>query len=80
LRMRARVECRYSSLKEARAISQSIGPDNIKVPKGMRIRTVCLGKKVISEIELEGTIQTLLSTLDDILACTSTAESVLKKV
>ncbi|MEM2874537.1 MAG: KEOPS complex subunit Pcc1 [Candidatus Hadarchaeales archaeon] len=72
--MRARLELSFPSARRARSIAESIKPDNIRVPLGMRIRTEHLNRSVITEIELEGNIKTLLSTLDDLLACIGTAE------
>lgn len=70
------MELSYSSRKKARSIAESLKPDNIKVPAGMRVLTRCQGKSVITEIEVEGTIERMLSTLDDLLACAGTAEDV----
>jgi len=78
LRIKAEIRCEYSSAKEARSIAESLKPDNAKVPPKMKIRTRRLGKFVISEIEMDGSIETLLSTLDDMLACAGAAEDVLK--
>ena len=77
MRMRARVVCAYEGEGIPKAIADALHPDNLRVPKGIRVITKARGKRVISEVELEGRIESLLATLDDLLACTSTAESVL---
>lgn len=77
MRMRALVVCAYENEDISKAIADALRPDNLRAPKGIRIITRARGKRVVSEVELEGKIETLLATLDDLLACTSTAESVL---
>ncbi len=77
MRMRARVVCGYESEDVAKAIADALRPDNLRTPKGIRVITRARGKRAVSEVKLEGKIETLLATLDDLLACTSTAESVL---
>jgi hypothetical protein len=49
----------------------------LKLPKGLRVKTKTYGKKVVSTIELDGKIETLLATVDDLLACTQAAETLL---
>ncbi len=74
MRLRARVCCYYSQDKEAEAVAKALSPDNVG-GKGVKVRTVRRGKEVITTIEMEGRIETLLATLDDLLACTEVAES-----
>lgn len=71
--LRARVRCFYSEDKKAEAVARALSPDNI-VGEGMKIKTVKRGKEVVTTIEMEGRIETLLATLDDLLACTEVAE------
>ena len=61
----------------SRAIADALRPDSLRAPRGIKVITKARGKRVISIVELEGKIETMLATLDDLLACTSTAESVL---
>lgn len=77
MRMRARVVCAYESDGISKAIADALRPDNLRTPKGIRVITRARSKLAVSEVELEGKIETLLATLEDLLACTSTAESVL---
>lgn len=77
MRMYARVICVYDKDSASRAIAAALRPDNLRVPAGMRVSTSQRGKRVITTLELDGRIETLLATLDDLLFCTSTAEGVL---
>lgn len=77
MRMRAKIVCAYESDSISRAIAAALSPDNIQVPKGIRVITLARGRQVITEMKMDGRIETLLSTLEDLLSCTSTAESVL---
>lgn len=77
MKLCAEVVCIYGDERTPKAVVAALGPDNLQVPKGLRISTEAKGKRVVSTVELEGRIETLLATLDDLLACTLTAESVL---
>lgn len=77
MRMRAKVSCTYGSESISKAIAVALMPDSHQAPKGIRVKTEARGTRVVSTIELDGKIETLLATLDDLLACTSTAEGVI---
>jgi len=77
MRMRAKVSCTYGSGGISKAIAVALRPDSHQAPKGIRVATEARDTQVVSTIELDGRIETLLATLDDLLACTSTAESIL---
>jgi hypothetical protein len=75
--MRARVICTYDNSSVSKAIAAALGPDNLQAPKSVKINTAARARQVITTIGVEGRIETLLATLEDLLSCTSTAESVL---
>ena len=77
MRIRAEVKCAYKNGRLARAVAEALRPDNLRVPKGIKLTTKVRGKEVNTKIEIEGRIETLLATLDDLLACTEAAESVI---
>jgi len=77
MKMKAKIAYAYENDSASRAIAAALSPDNIQVPKGIRVVTLARGKQVITEVEMDGRIETLLATLEDLLSCTSTAESVL---
>ena len=74
MKAKARVICEYEAERTARAIASALGPDNLEAPRGMQVVTKTKGKRVVTRVEMEGKVETLLRTLDDLLACTSTAE------
>ena len=77
MKMRASVVCGYKKREAAKAIAAAIQPDNLQAPKGVRVRTKVDIARVTTLVELDGRIETLLATLDDLLACISTAEGML---
>lgn len=77
MRMLAKVTCVYGDDSSSRAVASALRPDNFQAPKSIKVQTMQKGKCVITNVELDGKIETLLATLDDLLSCTSTAESVL---
>ena len=74
---RAEISCKYEDESVSEAISASIQPDNLDSPDGVEADTRREGKWVKSEIEVEGDLKTLLATMDDLLACVSTAEKMI---
>ncbi len=78
--MKARIALRAESSDEAKAISGALSPDNSLVPQGMKISTRTKGSDVITEIKFSGRIETLMSTIDDLLKCAQAAERALKSV
>lgn len=77
MKMEAKVSCLYEDELISKAISQSVEPDNIDSPEGVSIKTYRDGGKVITEVELDDRIETLIATLEDLLSCVSTAEKVI---
>jgi hypothetical protein len=77
MKMRAEVVCAYGDERTSKAVAAALGPDNLQVPEGLAISTVRRGRRVVSVVRLEGRAETLLATLDDLLACTLTAENML---
>lgn len=77
MRMHAEVVCTYDDERIPKAVAAALTPDNLHVPKSLKISTVQKGRQVMTEVQLEGRAETLLATIDDILACTLAAESML---
>jgi hypothetical protein len=77
MRMRTEVLCVYKDERTAKAVAASVGPDNLQAPEGLVVTTVRRGRRVVSAVKLDGRAETLLATLDDLLACTLTAENML---
>jgi len=62
----------------AKAIAQAVSPDNFKTPKGLSIRTVRKGNRVITKLNHDGKFLTFIATIDDLLFCISTAEKAIR--
>ncbi len=77
MKLRAEITCFYGDERAPRAVAAALGPDNLQAPKGLQISTKTKGKRVVSMVEMDGRIETLLATLDDLLACAITAESMI---
>jgi hypothetical protein len=78
MRIQARVEWSERDEKTAKAMAEALEPCNKKAPRGVKIHTYAVGKKVVTEINLRGKMETLTATLDDLLACASMSQKVLK--
>lgn len=77
MKQKVEISSKYENDSIANTIVSSIKPDNIDSPEGVKIVTKQEGQKVKTEIEVEGEIETLLNTLEDLLSCTATAEKMI---
>ncbi len=75
--MQATITLEYVNAKTASSVARAISPDNSTAPKGLDVTTKHQGKCVVTEIRLAGKIITLISTVDDLLECVTTAEKTL---
>ena len=76
--MEAEIRLSYKNEREAEAVAKAVSPDNVEVPQGLYIKTVRDGSTVYTKIECQTRLQTLIATLDDLLACVSVAEKTFK--
>ena len=76
--MEAEIRLSYKNEREAEAVAKPVSPDNVEVPQGLYIETVRDGSTVYTKIECQTRLQTLIATLDDLLACVSVAEKTFK--
>lgn len=77
MKMRAEVVCVYGDERTSKTVAAAVSPDNLQVPEGLVVSAVQKGRRVVSVVKLEGRAETLLATLDDLLACMLTAENML---
>ena len=70
----------YETRREAESIDKAISPDNIKVPLGLAIETKRKKCLFQATVKCEKTLNTFISTLDDLLACISVAEKTFQVV
>ena len=69
----------FDSIKTAQAIDTALSPDNINLPRGMKIVQTRRGKKLTISVKVNDSLQlnTLIATLDEFLAHSDTAVKVL---
>ena len=78
--MEIRILLTYQNEREAEAIVKAVSPDNVEIPNGLNIKTIRNGSEVRTTIECHTGLNTLIATLDDLLACVSVAEKTFKLV
>jgi tRNA threonylcarbamoyladenosine modification (KEOPS) complex Pcc1 subunit len=72
--LEAEIRLSYQNEREAEAVAKAVSPDNVEVPPGLHIETLRSGSDVHTTIECQTRLQTLIATIDDLLACVSVAE------
>ena len=72
--LEAELRFTYATKREAEAVNDAISPDNIKTPSGLQVETTRNHSNLLTHIRCEKSIETLISTLDDLVACISVAE------
>jgi hypothetical protein len=72
--LEAEIRLSYRNEREAEAVAKAVSPDNVEVPPGLHIETLRNGSDVLTKIECQTRLQTLIATIDDLLACVSVAE------
>jgi hypothetical protein len=72
--LEAEIRLSYKNEREAEAVEKAVSPDNVEVPPGLHIETARNGSDVLTTIECQTRLQTLIATIDDLLACVSVAE------
>jgi hypothetical protein len=75
--LQATITLEYDDKETAAAIANAVSPDNFKTPICLTVKTELQGKRVVTEIQLEGKIATFIATIDDLLESVSTAEKTL---
>lgn len=78
--MEAEISFSYRSALEADAVARAVSPDNIKVPKGLSVKTEHRRRKVMTKITCRTKILTFMSTIDDLLSAVSVAERSISSV
>jgi hypothetical protein len=72
--LEAKIRLSYQNEREAEAVAKAVSPDNVEVPPGLYVETVRKGSEVHTIVECQTRLQTLIATIDDLLACVSVAE------
>lgn len=66
--MKAKIRVSLSNSKEAEAVSKALQPDDAETPSYLKVTTISKGRYIESEIICQGRLETLISTIDDILS------------
>ncbi len=72
--MEAEITLEYDDARAAKSIARAISPDNLKTPRGLKVKTLHSDKRIVTKIECKDKLPTFIATIDDLLFCTSTAE------
>ena len=78
--MRASIVTHHASVSIARSVETSLRPDNEAAPAPLRVKSRAKGKRVTSIITGAQDIESLLTTIDDLLLCLIAADQVLSGV
>lgn len=70
----------FDSIRAAKAVDSALSPDNINLPRGLKISQTRRGKELRISVEVKdpGMLMTLISTLDELVAHSDTAIKVLE--
>lgn len=79
-KFKAKIEFETENPRIAKTIALSVTPDNLTAPKGLKVKTTAVDKKVVSVIECKKSFETFLSTIDDLIVNLQTAKKSLKVV
>jgi len=66
--MKAKIKVSFSNPREAEAVSRALQPDDAETPSYLKVWTVSKGRYIESDIICQGRLETLISTIDDILS------------
>lgn len=78
--MRATIVTRHADASVARSIEASLKADNKTAPAPLRISSRVKGTRLISTITGAEDVESLLTTIDDLLLCLIAADSLLSAV
>lgn len=78
--MKAEISLSYRTDKQAKAIADSITPDNVKVPEGLAVKTERREREVLTHIKCRSNLFTFIATIDDLLGAVSVAEKSISTV
>lgn len=76
--MEAEIILECGDAKTAETIAKAVSPDNFKTPRGLFIKTIKRGQKVLTKVRCDGKMATFIATIDDFLFCVSIAEKALQ--
>jgi len=72
--LHAEILISYNTVREAEAVAEAVMPDNVRIPKGLVIKTSRDGVKFLTSIKCRTKLLTFISTIDDLMGSVSVAE------
>ncbi len=78
--MKAKIRISFSNPREAEAVSKALQPDDAETPSYLKVSTVSKGRYIESEIICQDKLETLISTIDDMLNSIVMAKKTLSAV
>jgi len=76
----AKIILNYNDKRFAEAVVEAVNPDNLSAPAELLIKTIKNRGSLITTISLENGIETLFSTIDDLLSCVQVAEQAVMRL
>jgi len=76
----AKIILNYNDKRFAEAVAEAVNPDNLSAPAELLIKTIKNRGSLITTISLENGIETLFSTIDDLLSCVQVAEQAVMRL
>jgi hypothetical protein len=73
----AELTLRYPDTETARAVADAVSPDNFQAPEGMKVKVKVSNARIDIYIYCPKGVGSLISTLDDLMACLAAAEKAL---
>ncbi|MGQ9468528.1 MAG: KEOPS complex subunit Pcc1 [Nitrososphaerales archaeon] len=80
MKVKVKILINFRSDAEARIIYSSLKPDNIGLPQGLDMEMSIDKKLLIVNFSSTGNLETLISTIDDLLACSQASMNTIKEI
>ena len=77
---RVSIVIRYGDKGTARSVAEAVSPDNLDAPQDLRVETLARGGNVFTAIEGKKSLETIVSTVEDLLSCIQAAERAIDSV
>ena len=77
--IKARIRIAADSREMSRSIVGCVEPDNVGV-KGLKVKSRATSKNAYFTVSYDGTVETFISSLDDLLRCIHAASATLKTI
>ncbi len=80
MKIKVKILIDFKEGRISEAVYGSLKPDNIDLPKRLDIEMKVEGNQLIIDFSSTGKIETLISTIDDLLACCQTSTNTLREL